>query len=84
MHYDNKCAILYIALEKVFLFELFGGNMRKIKNYFTNVKSELKKVRWISFKELFKNVVTTLAFIIFFCGFFYLIDLLFAFIKGLF
>ena len=68
----------------MFLFELIGGKMEKIRNFFAGVKKEMKRVKWPTFKELLKNFISTMIFIFFFCGFFYLVDLLFALVKGLF
>lgn len=64
------------------------GNKKKQKkvvkeSFYKQVKSEMKKVKWPSKKEMFKYSITTLAFIIIFTGFFYLIDVLFALLKGL-
>ena len=57
--------------------------MKRIGNYFSGVFKELKKVKWPGGKELIKNIITTFAFGLFFCGFFYVIDLVFALLKGL-
>ena len=52
------------------------------KNFLKEVKSEMKKVKWPTKKEMVKYSITTLLFIILFAGFFYLIDVLFALLKG--
>jgi len=48
------------------------------------VKEEMKLVRWPSAKEVLKYSIAVLVFIIFFGLFFYVINLVFAFVKGLF
>ena len=57
--------------------------MKKIKKFFGEVKSELKKVKWPNRKDMIKYSIATICFVIFFAGFFYLIDLGVAFIKSL-
>jgi len=57
--------------------------MKKIKQFFKEVKSELGKVKWPNKKDMVKYSVATISFVIFFAGFFYLIDLAVAFIKSL-
>lgn len=52
------------------------------ESYFSQVKAELKKVKWLSKKELLKYTISTLCFIILFAVFFYGIDTLFALFKG--
>ena len=52
------------------------------ESYFTQIKKELKKVKWPSKKELIKYSISTLCFIIFFALFFFGIEALFAFIEG--
>lgn len=52
------------------------------KSFLKQVKAEMKKVKWPSKKEMVKYSITTLAFILLFSGFFYLIDVLFALLKG--
>ena len=51
-------------------------------SFLKQVKSEMKKVKWPSKKEMVKYSITTLVFIVLFAGFFYLIDVLFALLKG--
>ena len=53
------------------------------ESYFKQVKGELKKVKWPTRKELIKYTISTLVFVIFFALFFYGIETLFAFVKGL-
>ena len=51
-------------------------------SFFKQVKAEMKKVKWPTKKDMIKYSVTTLIFILIFTGFFYLIDVLFALLKG--
>ena len=53
------------------------------ESFYKQVKAEMKKVKWPTKKEMFKYSITTLAFILLFTGFFYVIDVLFALLKGL-
>ena len=48
------------------------------------VKSEAKKVRWTSKKDMVKYSIATIVFMIFCSIFFYLIDTLFALVQSLF
>lgn len=57
--------------------------MKKIKKFLSEVKKELGKVKWPSRKDMVKYSIATICFVIFFAGFFYLIDLAVAFIKTL-
>lgn len=57
--------------------------MRKIKNFLSEVKKELGKVKWPNKKDMVKYSIATISFVIFFAVFFYLIDLGVAFIKSL-
>ena len=52
------------------------------KSFLKEVKAEMKKVKWPTKKEMVKYSITTLLFILLFAGFFYLIDVLFALLKG--
>lgn len=52
------------------------------KSFLKEIKAEMKKVKWPTKKEMVKYSITTLIFIILFAGFFYLIDVLFALLKG--
>lgn len=56
----------------------------KIKKFFHNLKQELGKVKWPTFKEVGKNTTSTLLFCIFFGLFFYLIDIAFAAVVRMF
>ena len=53
------------------------------KSYGEEVKAELKKVKWPSKKEMVKYTITTVCFVVLFALFFFGIESLFAFIKGL-
>ena len=58
-----------------------GLVMKKIARFLVGVKSELKKVRWLSKKEMIQYSVATLAFILVFSVFFGGLDLILAGIK---
>lgn len=57
--------------------------MKKIKSFFKGVKKEAKMVRWPQGKDLLKYSVMVLSLMIFFGLYFYLLDVLFTFLKGL-
>ena len=57
--------------------------MKKIKNFFSEVKKELSKVKWPNKKDMVKYSIATICFVIFFAGFFYLIDFSVAAINAL-
>ena len=67
----------------VFILVKKGEFMKKLKKFFSEVKKELSKVKWPNKKDMFKYSIATICFVIFFAGFFYLIDLAVAFIKSL-
>lgn len=50
----------------------------------SSIKSELKQVKWPSFKEIVKYTTATVIFIVALALFFQLIDLISSFVKGLF
>ena len=50
----------------------------KLKEFFTGVKEERKKVIWTSKKNLVKYSVATLLFMLFICLFFFATDLVIA------
>lgn len=56
---------------------------KKKTNFFKEVRKEVAQVRWPSRKEMVKNSVATISFVVFFAAFFYLIEVIFAFIKSL-
>lgn len=55
----------------------------KKESFFKQVKKELKKVSWPSKKNMIKFSITTICFILLFSLFFFGLDSIFAFIKGL-
>ena len=57
--------------------------MKKIKKFLSEVKKELGKVKWPNRKDMVKYSIATIVFVLFFAGFFYLIDLAVAFIRTL-
>ena len=60
------------------------GFIEKFRIFCHGVASEFQKVHWPTKENMLKYSIATIAFIIF-CGlFFYLIDIIFAFIQSLF
>ena len=57
--------------------------MKKIKEFFHEVKKEISKVKWPSRKDMVKYTITTVLFVIFFALLFFALDLIIAFIKSL-
>ena len=57
--------------------------MKKIKNFFKDVKKEVSKVKWPTKKDMFKYSLTVILFIVFFVLFFSAIDVVVALIKSL-
>ena len=55
--------------------------MKKIARFLVGVKSELKKVRWLSKKEMIQYSAATIAFILIFSIFFGGLDLILSGIK---
>ena len=55
--------------------------MKKIINFFKDVKKEMKKVRWPNKKEMITYSTATIAFILIFALFFAATDLVIAGIK---
>ena len=55
--------------------------MKKIKEFFHEVKKEISKVKWPSRKDMVKYSIATIVFVVFFALFFYAIDLLLALLK---
>lgn len=55
----------------------------KIKLFFKGVDKERKMVRWPSSKDMVKYSVMVLTLMVFFGLYFYLLDVLFTFLKGL-
>lgn len=58
---------------------------KKVDNgsFFQQVKKELKKVSWPSKKQMIKYSISTICFVVLFALYFFGIESLFAFIKGL-
>ena len=69
------------ARESVFYFEIKGENMEKVKDFFSDMKSEIKRIRWCKGKELWKNVLITIMTILFFALFFMLIQYIIVLVK---
>ena len=53
------------------------------EGFFKQVKKELKKVSWQSKKHMVKYSISTICFIVLFALYFFGIETLFAYIKGL-
>ena len=48
--------------------------MKKIKKFISDMKKELDRIRWCKGKELIKNAIVTIIFIVFFAIFFTLVE----------
>ena len=48
--------------------------MSKIKKFISNMKKELDRIRWCKGKELLKNSIVTIVFVLFFAIFFTIIE----------
>lgn len=57
--------------------------MKKIKSFFKGVRKEAKMVRWPGGKDMLKYSGAVLSLMLFFGVYFYLLDVLFTFLKGL-
>ena len=57
--------------------------MKKVKEFFKDVKKEVSKVKWPSKKNMVKYTLTTVGFILFFAVLYLCLDLIIAFIKSL-
>ncbi len=55
---------------------------RHQETYFEGVRKEMKKVQWAKGSEVLKNSLAVIVFILIFVGFFELIDVLAALLKG--
>lgn len=55
--------------------------MKKIKEFISDMKKELDRIRWCKGKELLKNVIVTLIFILFFAIFFVALEYIVSLIK---
>lgn len=60
-----------------------GNIFTKIANFFSGVKTEFKRVKWPSRKEMVKYSIATIIFIICCSLFFYLIDIIIAVFHSL-
>lgn len=52
--------------------------MGKIRDFFSDMKKEVKRIRWCKGKELRSDIIITILFIVFFALFFVLIQYLIA------
>ena len=57
--------------------------MKKIKSFFKGVRKEAKTVRWPDVKMLVKYSCITIVMLVFFGLYFYGLDALFAWLRGL-
>lgn len=59
---------------------------KKVKkdSLFSQVRQELKKVKWPQFKDVVKYSVATIVFCLILAGFFSILNLILSFIKGAF
>ncbi len=57
--------------------------MKKISNFFKDVKKEISKVIWPNNNNMVKYTTITIVFIVFFAVFFLSIDFVVAFFKSL-
>lgn len=54
----------------------------KIIGYFKGVKKEISRIRWTKLKELGKYSIAAVSIILFFCVYFYVIDMLVALLRS--
>ena len=54
----------------------------KILGYFNGVKKEISRIRWTKGKELLKYSVAAVSFVLIFCVYFYVIDVLIALLRS--
>lgn len=57
--------------------------IKKIKNFFGEVRKEFSKVKWPSKKDMVKYSIATIVFVIFFALFFYAIMALMSLVQSL-
>lgn len=57
--------------------------MKKIARYFSGVKKEISRVRWLGKKNLVKFSIATISFVVFFSLYFYAIDYITAWLRTL-
>ena len=55
----------------------------KKENLFVQIKKEMSKVHFPTRKDMVKYSIATIVFVLFFAGYFYLIEIVMAFIKSL-
>ena len=60
------------------------GLLVHFRIFWHGVKSEFHKVHWPSKENMFKYSIATIFFVVFCASFFYLIDIIFAFVRSLF
>ena len=53
-----------------------------VAGYFKGVKKEISRIRWTKGKELGKYSIAAVTFILFFCVYFYVIDILMAWLGS--
>lgn len=53
-----------------------------VKKYFKGVFKETKMVKWTSKKDLVKYSIASIFFVIFFCIYFYVLDVIIAIIRS--
>ena len=59
------------------------GIFKKIKKYFKGVFKECKMIKWTNGKDMIKYSTAAIVFVIFFCLYFYIIELATAFVRSL-
>ena len=57
--------------------------MKKVKEFFKDVKKEISKVKWPSKKNMVKYTTTTVLFILFFAILYVCLDLIIALVKSM-
>ena len=62
------------------------GKKNKVKSegFFSGIKKELRLVKWPTAKEIVKYTIATVIFCVVFVAFFQALNLIMAFVKGLF
>lgn len=80
----NKNSVVEKNVKKQVKNEEKKNLFEKFLIFCNGVKSEFKKVHWTKKNDLIKYSVASIFFILFCSGFFYLINVLFAFVQTLF
>ena len=90
MHPSSKIDKFYVAKvegivtkEEIKKLKIERSNIGKKDTYFSDIKAEMKMVRWPSKTELVKYSFACLIFVAFFALFFFGLDALFALVKDL-